>query len=262
MTVSAAVRFRPVPPALRRDQEDVGACRCWNVSIGFCAVGGGAGQRRRSGCRAACSPSRDQRRACAANCEKTSTRRPCAELLVEQLHQHVVLRRLAHAARAASPRTRRGSQQTWRSFISASRIVMVEPPRPLLRDAPGAPRRAPRRGCSRRARAARRRSSTGRTISVLGGSSRATSSLVRRRMYGATCSRSARRRSRSPVALDRHARTGARNQSASPSSPGLRKSNSDHSSPRWFSTGVPDRQRRWRGVDARARRGGPGCAGS
>ena len=34
--------------------------------------------------------------------------------------------------RAASPRTRRGSQQTWRSFISASRIAMVEPPMPLL----------------------------------------------------------------------------------------------------------------------------------
>ena len=93
-------------------------------------------------------------------------------------------------------------------------------------------------------------SSTVRSTSVLGGSSFATSSLRRRRMKGATRRASSSRRIRSPC-FSIGVRQLRVKSFDSPRKPGSRKSNCAHSSPRWFSIGVPVRHSRWR---ARSRR--------
>ena len=97
-------------------------------------------------------------------------------------------------------------------------------------------------GAARRTACAARLSSSQKMVcSVLAGSSRATCCLVRRRMKGrSACASSLRAsspglRARPPAICSTL---------ASPSMPGLRNSNRLHSSPRWFSTGVPLSARR------------------
>ena len=89
------------------------------------------------------------------------------------------------------------------------------------------------------------------TSSVFGGSSLATWSLVRRRMSGATRSFSIAFRSTSP-SFSMGVRKRLLNASSVPRNPGTRKFIRLHNSPRWFSIGVPDRQRRLRASSLQA----------
>ena len=66
------------------------------------------------------------------NCEKTRTRRPCSSW-VPSSSKNISYFAEPWTSRADSTRTRRGSQQTCRSFISASRIAMLEAAKPFLR---------------------------------------------------------------------------------------------------------------------------------
>ena len=109
---------------------------------------------------------------------------------------------------------------------------------------PGARRgRGAPRGSGRAARrtgpSARRSSSQHSVCSVFGGQVRRHLPLVRRRMNG-----------REPPCEERHvpprrASAPPRARGTRPSRPGFRNSKRLHSSPRWFSTGVPERARRW-----------------
>ena len=151
---------------------------------------------------------------------------------------------LLSTSRAEGSFTRRGSQQTWRSFSSASSTTMRLCAR--LRSATCSRTRS----CSvaRMASYSSRWSGARvmrRRMVCLGGSSVATSDLVRRRMNGLMRRTSCMRRVSS-----RRFSMGVRNRLVkpwrSPSSPGMRNANCDHSSSRLFSIGVPDRHRRWR----------------
>ena len=84
-----------------------------------------------------------------------------------------------------------------------------------------------------------------RRIVCFGGSSVATSLFVRRRMNGLMRRISCRRAHVVAVLLDRRAEALGEIRVASPSSPGIRKANCDHSSSRLFSIGVPERHSRW-----------------
>ena len=84
-----------------------------------------------------------------------------------------------------------------------------------------------------------------RRMVCFGGSSVATAAFVRRTMNGRMRVASWPRRTGSPSFS-----IGVRKRRVKffrdPSSPGIRKANCDHSSPRLFSIGVPDRHSRWR----------------
>ena len=109
--------------------------------------------------------------------------------------------------RADGSFTSRGSQQTWRSFSSASSTTtwLRARPRAAISCAHLLVHR--RRGSSRTARAARGRASMRRRMVCFGGSSVATAALVRRRMNGRMRVASWPRRTRVAVLLDRRAET-------------------------------------------------------
>jgi hypothetical protein len=91
------------------------------------------------------------------------------------------------------------------------------------------------------------------TISVFGGSSRATCPWCGAAGRAASAAPGAAACARSPPLLDGRAEQCSRRSGASlAQQPGIRKSNSDHSSPRWFSSGVPVRHRRWRALQRRS----------
>ena len=60
------------------------------------------------------------------NCEKTRTRWPAGELLADRARRKASSFADSFTARAASIATSRGSQQTWRSLVSASRIAIAD----------------------------------------------------------------------------------------------------------------------------------------
>ncbi len=148
---------------------------------------------------------------------------------------------------AASTATSRGSQHTCRSFISASSTVTVDAPSPFFLIIWRTLACAATRMLSYSSRCSPL-SATGRTISVLGGSSFTTSLFMRRRMNGATRFFSISIADSLPCSMG--VRNRRRNCSALPSRLGMRKRNMLHSSPRLFSTGVPDRQIRRRASSA------------
>ena len=133
-----------------------------------------------------------------------------------------------------------GWQAAWRRRSSASRTWIFDLPRPCARSAPssdGGSGRAARR----RASAASASSSQKSVCSMRSGSSVATCSLVRRRMNGRSAAAEQARPSPGRLAAPR-APVGSA--ARAPSMPGLRNSNRLQSSPRWFSTGVPESARR------------------
>ena len=137
-------------------------------------------------------------------------------------------------ARSSSP----GWQAAWRSRSSASRTWIFDRSSPSPSDAAeqrprGSGRAARRRACAAPAPA---RSSM-RLLGLARGRSGATCSLVRRRMNGRSAAAERCRASRSSAV--RAAEPLRRRPRPSPSIPGFRNSNRLHSSPRWFSIGVP-----------------------
>ncbi len=182
------------------------------------------------------------------NCENSSTRRPSSSSSGNSVISSSSLAEPL-TVRALSNDTRRGSQQTWRSFSSASRMMMPLCAMPLRATS------ARTFSCSARRRVSYRSrwspaSGTSRRISVFGGSSVATASLVRRSRKGAMRRRSCSLRASSPW-RSMGVRNRRRKRRSSPSMSGIRKSSRDHSSPRWFSNGVPVRHSRCREVSAR-----------
>jgi hypothetical protein len=129
-----------------------------------------------------------------ANCENTSTRRPCASCWTHQLHQHVVLRRLAHAGRrlaAHQARIAADLAQLHQRVEDRDRRAA----QPLLRD------HLAHLGVARDAQALveialRAAQLDGPNDLRLGRQVARHFFLDATRMYGATCSRSARRRSK------------------------------------------------------------------
>ena len=164
------------------------------------------------------------------------------ELVVEQLEQRVELRRVA--PRRARRSSRRGADRsTPAAASSARRGSGSSTPRGPSRGSPCGRRRARRRGCL---------VELALLAAQLDGDASAPSSAAAPSRRRASCGagrtarrpRAARRGARRrPAARWAAARSGG-SDSSSPSRPGVRKSKSDHSSPRWFSTGVPVRHRR------------------
>ena len=181
------------------------------------------------------------------NCENSSTRRPSASISGKSSINCAILAD-SRTWRADSSGTRCGSQQTWRSLSSASRIVICDLARPLECKASRTVFSMPRRMVSYRSAWAPV-SSTRITVSTLGGSSDATSALVRRSMNGATRARNWASRPVSPC-FSMGLRNSSRNRCWLPKKPGIRKWNRLQISPRWFSMGVPDRHSRWRACSA------------
>ena len=171
-----------------------------------------------------------------ANPLKIRTRRPSSTICGRLVLSHSNFA-LPSTLRAASSFTRRGSVTACRSFSRASRMAMVLRDRPRARSSSRTRDSVVTRTVSYRSRWSP--SSVTRTgISVLGGSSRATSRFSRRRMNGRTRAASAARRPASPR-FSMGVRYSSRKVFSSCSRPGARKLNCDHSSPRWFSSGVP-----------------------
>ena len=151
--MSALTRFKPVPPALRLIRNTSAVAALERVDR-LLAILGCAGERH------------DSRIAALA-----SGPAPSSASMLRELREHEdrdgrlgassrPARRTGRTSRdsrtkrAASLLTRRGSQQTWRSFISASRIVKVDAGDAAACGSCCARRCGRRRGCSRRARAA------------------------------------------------------------------------------------------------------------
>ena len=191
------------------------------------------------------------------NCENTSTRRPSRELLAR------AARRTARSF--ADSRTSRAASHAHEPRIAAHLAQLHQ--RVEDRD------RRRRRGPSARIALAhlgvrgdadalvelalrRRASSTGRTISVFGGSSCATLSLVRRRMKGATRVAQRCRAARSlPLALDRDAVDAVRNASRVAEQARASGSRTATTARRGGSRpACRDRHRRWRASSARTAR--------
>ena len=105
------------------------------------------------------------------NCENSSTRRPSSTSSSSISIRRSSLAESCAAVRGACVLSRRGSQQTWRSLSSASRMTIWLRARPVLRRSRRAPARPSRGARSRRGRAARRSARPRAVISVFGGSS-------------------------------------------------------------------------------------------
>ena len=129
MTVSAPVRFKPGAAGLERDQEHVGAALLERVDR-LLAIRRGAGQRD------VADAAREQRLGDQAEhareLREDQDAAAVGELLVT-ISSSTSSFALPATSRAASTATRRGSQQTWRSLSSASRIAIVEPASPRWR---------------------------------------------------------------------------------------------------------------------------------
>ncbi|MNB85327.1 hypothetical protein D3C75_322240 [compost metagenome] len=183
------------------------------------------------------------------NCENSRMRRPSSTMDGSISRSRSSLAEPAVRA-GVPPGSRRGSQQTWRSFSRASSTTMWLRASPL-------PLIASRTCFSIAARTVSYSSrwppsiATVRVMTVFGGSSEATWSLRRRRMKGRMrwASSCARRRS---LPRSMGWRQCWLNCFSLPSSPGSRKSNCVHSSPRWFSSGVPVRHSRCRACSVRS----------
>ena len=170
--------------------------------------------------------------------------------LLDQLRQHLhqVLELGAGAARAcaAASLTSRGSQQTWRSFSSASRITI------RLRAKPFAAISCAHLLVHRQPHGLVQVALLARPARPGAGSRSSAAARPRPRPWSgaagtAGCAAVSRsRRAPSSLLLDRRAEHARRSACRSPSSPGIRKANCDHSSPRWFSIGVPVRHSRCR----------------
>jgi hypothetical protein len=238
--VSACGRFRPTPPAFRL-MRNSGTAPLVNCSMSwsrFCDCPVSLTQRMpRAFSSASISVSM------LVNCENSSTRRPSASI---SGRISISCSSLADCltACADSSLSSCGSQQTWRSLSSASRMVMCDFARPLLSSASRTAFSVVRRMASYRS-ACLPSSSTRMMVSTLGGSSCATSALVRRSMKGAMRLRSCARRSGSPC-FSIGVRKRSLNLAWLPRKPGIRKWNRLQISPRWFSIGVPLSARRWR----------------
>jgi hypothetical protein len=232
-TYSAAVRFRPRPPALRLIRNS--------------GQSGSSGSARRAPAGRACGR-RGTRREPASSSRACSERQQLGEL---REHQRLValvddLAQLRHStsslalglggarfgsispggrppgAAAAAPRAP-GS-----STPSPSRVDAAEQRR-------GSGRAARRRACAARAPARSR------------ASARSSGQVLRHLLLGAPQDERPQPRASSARAPRRAASAPRRpSEAARPSMPGLRNSNRLHSSPRWFSTGVPLSASRWR----------------
>ena len=199
-----AVRFRPVPPALRLMRKTSAPGRSGSVSTARWRSRGGAGQLDVADAAARAGLARSGP-ACWRTARRPARGGPPRPAAGQQLHEQ--RRSLADSRTpcAASPRTRRGSQQTWRSFISASRMVIVEAREALL---PRSPARTSRvRGDAQALVeiALRAAQLDGRTISVLGGRSRGHLLLGAAEDERARPARAARAALAVPLALDRRA---------------------------------------------------------
>ena len=178
------------------------------------------------------------------NCENSSTLRPSASISVSCSISSSSLADWRSAWAAGTAASSRGSQQTWRSFSSASRIWICDFARPLSASASRTAFSVASRIVSYRSACAPPRAMR-TVVSCFSGNSPATSDLPRRSRNGVTRRRSWPSRSPSPCFS-----MGVRNTSLKrawlPRKPGIRKWNRLHSSPRWFSSGVPDRHSRCR----------------
>ena len=188
------------------------------------------------------------------NCENTRICRPSATSVgrVARNQPILALSALSAATCSAGPgaSSKRGSLQTWRSRNSASRMLTVAPANFC--------RASTRRTCS--SQASRTLSYSARcapvsatrcNCSVSAGNSVATTSLRRRRINGATRCASSRARTVSPF-FSIGVRQSRWKLRASPRYPGSKKWNCAHSSPKWFSIGVPVRLSRCRALSRRA----------
>ena len=191
--MSACGRFRPTPPAFRLIKNSgtaplvncsISASRFWLWPVSLTQ-----GMSRFSS-------SASINFSMLVNCENSKMRRPSASISGSISISRSSLAELLTFLAAASV-TRCGSQQTWRSFKSASRIVICDFAMPLVSSASRTLFSIPRRMVSYRS-ACLPVSSTRITVSILGGSSPATSALVRRSMKGVTRERNCSSRSGLP----------------------------------------------------------------
>ena len=197
-TWSAAVRLRPVPPALQRDEQHRRAA----LAPGSASTTRGAIARasRRGARTAMLGVAQLAARRGRAATSTARTRAPCGprrRASSSVLAQHLELRRALdpRAGRARAPRW----QAAWRRRSSASSAWNTLPPAASARRRP----RAWRRGSRRRPARSSSSSSTCSTTSVRGGSSGATSRLRRRSTNGRMRARSRAAAPASPAAIGR-----------------------------------------------------------
>ena len=208
MTLSARGQVEAGAAGLERDQEHVAPRRAWKASIRFARARPRASCRRGTG---TAKPARVERlRASSARCEvnwlNTSARWPS----LAQLARAARAGAAASTSRRVEPRVveRAGAQRE--QAQAGQRGEHLEPA--LLRRAGPALRVADlgeraRAARPRRASAPRSTARPARTISVRGGSSRATSALVRRSRNGRSTRASAVRARGSSPLLDRRRRS-------------------------------------------------------